>query len=666
MSSIRENLWVENYIEETGQVKLSVNFDKIDMLKEKEKENKHKTCLAKKINTNSNSNSINDILESKITNTDINLISTEVILDKTTQSQLTPKFIKSNSTSEWINVIKEIEQLYTYSNVEEFNYELANQIANKFSTQLLKDYEMYEKNEPISECVLFALRRRSTYNNSTRPFRMVNEIVELMYIRTNRVSKLENGKVMYSKLISKLSKKFINQYTKDFLSNNKYKLFRLLEHNKNNWNLLKNKPIGKVITEPTAMPVEIAPFEELEPFFNFLDSDAKPIDNTNINTNINNDDDTNNKYESCMKFVRGALYQDKRMDLCKQVVGPNWIGMLMKSLKSNSQVEHFLLGNNIIGEEGGRAIGEFLLQEHKPKIKTWYLAGNALNEEGIKYIVDGLIDDTECVNLWLKRNPLKPCGIKHIARLLKSNKYIKILDLHNTAVFDEGLEYLVEGLKENRTLRHLYLDANGITSDGIKYLVEYFEYLILNNLEGISSLWFDMNNVGDEGIIQLVNVLGKYKYIKRLNLGSCGITEKSIQSIVNAFKSHPNLIVLDLGMYKSTSDMGMITNNIKDEGIKILCELVEQNNMIKFLSVVMNGISVGGIELLAEALKKNYSLLYLDYAQYGIEIPQKLSSKIKKKIESNRNNSKYIRKLRNLKHGEQIHWIDSIYRNNMK
>jgi len=643
MTSIRENLWVENYIEETGQVKLSVNFDSVDMLKEK----RNKTCSVNK----TKSNSINDVLESQIANS--NMVETEIILDKSTQSLLTPKFIKSNSNSEWAKLAKDIEQLYSYDNPNEFNFELANQLVNKFSTQLLLDYGLYEKNEPISDSGLFTLRLHSTYNNPSRPFRMVNEMVNQMYIKTNRVTKPENGKVMYSKLISRLSKRYVEQYTKDFLANNKYKLFRLLEHDRKNWCSLKNKPVGKVITEPTAMPVEIAPLEELEPFFKFLDSDAKPIDN-------------NDEYEPCMKFIRGAIYQDKRMDLCKQVVGPSWIGLLMNSLKSNSQVEHFLLGNNIIGETGGMAVGNFLLNEHKPKIKTWYLAGNDLNSEGIKWIVDGLLTDTDCVNLWLKRNPLKPEGIKHIARLLKANKYIKILDLHNTAVFDEGLEYLVEGLKENRTLRHLYLDANGITSNGIKYLVEYFEYLISNDLEGISSFWFDMNNVGDEGICQLVDVLGRYKYLKRLNLGSTGITEKAISSIVNAFKSHPNLIVLDLGMYKSTSDMGMITNNMGDNGIEILSELIKQNKSLKYLSVMMNGLSIKGIETLAEAINQNNTLMYFDWAQYGIDVPQKLSTQIRNKIDSNRTNSGYTRKLRNLKHGEQIHRIDSIYRNNMK
>ena len=650
MSLINENLYVNNYIEKTGKVEVVVDFNNLTNL---DKKNNKISCSVNKISNKSCS--INNFLESK--ELEQNLKETEVILDKTTQSQLTPKFIKSNSKSKWAEFFKELELVYSYSDNNQFDIVKAKELAKNFAEGLQKDCNLLNSDpkSSISDCGLFAPRSHSTYNNPIHSVRFVNEIVNLMYVEQKRVTKFENGKVMYSKLISKLSKNYVEQYTKEFLSNNKYKLFRLLEHDRKNWDYLKNKQLTSVITNPKAMDVEIAPLEELEPFFKFLDSNAIPINNNN---------DT--EYGLCMKFTRGVLYQDKRMDLCKQVVGPMWINMLMNSLKNNTQVEHFLLGNNIIGLVGAKEISEFLLNEHKPKIKTWYVAGNNFDAEAIKYICEGLKSDTDCVNLWLKRNPLKPEGIIHIGELLKTNKNIKILDLHNTATFDDGCKYLMESLKSNHTLRHLYLDGNGITSEGIKYISEYFEYLIQNNLEGISSLWIDMNNIGDDGIIDLVKVLSKYKYLKRLNLGSTGLTEKSIESIVNAFITHENLIVLDLGMYKSTSDMGMITNNIGDQGIHILSELIKSNKSIKYLSVMMNGLSLKGIEYLFDAVKQNDTLMYVDFAQYGINIPQKIYSGIKDKVESNRVKSNYTRKLRNLKHGEQIYYIDSIYRNNTK
>jgi hypothetical protein len=101
-------------------------------------------------------------------------------------------------------------------------------------------------------------------------------------------------------------------------------------------------------------------------------------------------------------------------------------------------------------------------------------------------------------------------------------------------------------------------------------------------------------------------------------------------------------------------------------GMGVLAELIKSNKSIQYLSVMMNGLTVKGIELLAEAIGYNNTLMYVDFSQYGIDIPQKLYSQIKSKAELNRVNVGYTRKLRNLKHGEQIHWIDSIYRNNMK
>ncbi len=575
-------------------------------------------------------------------------------LDDGTKSQLTPNYIKSILNSPWVEVNKQIEHAY-YSN----DVELINELVIKYSTQLLIDEQKLKQGEKVSECGLFAIRAHSTYSRSDRVVRFSHKIGELMFMQGTkpRASNLIHAISIYSQVISKLSAQYVKQYTEDFILNNKFKLARILEHDRGNFCLLKNRPIGDAVNEPTAMPVDVSPFEELEEFFKFLDSNGEVV--------VNNFGE-----DPCMEFGRGAIYEDKRMDLCKQVVGPTWIGNLMKSLESNDKVEHFLLGNNIIGEAGGKAIKEFLLNPHVPKIKTWYVAGNNLNSKAISNIVDGLKSDPDMQSLWLKRNPLKPEGIQHIARLLKSNQKIKVLDLHNTAVLDKGIEYLVEGLKANKSLRHLYLDANGLTEACIDNLIDYFEYLISNDLIGVTSLWLDMNKLFDSGVSKLVKVLGQYKHLKRLVLGSNGLTDACVDDIVDAFVDHPNLIVLDIGMYKSTSDMGMITNNIGDSGASKLCRLIESNKKIIFLNIMMNGIKEKGLELIGEATKKNNSLLYFEYKQYGVQTPQTVNTIIRKKLKANWEDCKSkgipVVPLRILKHGKNIRFIDSIYRNSIK
>ncbi len=577
-----------------------------------------------------------------------NIISRLIDIDPNTKTQLTFKYIKSNIKSDWADVNAQIELAYKSGNIW-----LIEEMITRYTIQLLLDDHAFVEGKTISECALFAIRVHSTYNRADRTIRFSNRVAESMFLSGEkpRAVNLVHAITIYSQVISRLTAKYIEQYTEQYILSNKFKLGRILEHNRGNFCLLKNKPINSSVLEPTAMPVEISSYEELEEFFKFLDSNGEVVVN-DFGT------------DPCMKFNRGAIYQDKRMDLCKQVVGPTWIGQLMKSLKYNDKVEHFLLGNNIIGEEGGRAICEFLLCPHIPKIKTWYIAGNNLNSYAISYIVDGLISDPDMVSLWLKRNPLKPEGIKHIARLLGSNQNIKVLDLHNTAVLDEGVGYLVSGLKANRSLRHLYLDANGLTEACVDDLVGYFEYLIEHDIKGVTSLWIDMNKLFDSGVSKLVKTLSKYRFLKRLILGSNGLTDACVDDIVDAFVAHPELKVLDLGLYKSTSDMGMIANNIGDSGAAKLCRLIESNNTIQYLSVMMNGITNSGLELLANAIQSNNTIKFFDYKQYGIQSYQKVSSMITSKLKSNRGDSKV--ELRNIKHGNKIRFIDSIYRNSMK
>lgn len=129
MATIRENLCVEDYIQETGKVKLAVNFDKINMLKEK---NDNKTCSVKYKTC-----SVNKLLEKKIEQVDkTDMVETEIVLDKTTQSQLTPKFIKSQSKSEWVEIVKQIEQLYSGENLLEFDFVKANRTNTGYTRKL--------------------------------------------------------------------------------------------------------------------------------------------------------------------------------------------------------------------------------------------------------------------------------------------------------------------------------------------------------------------------------------------------------------------------------------------------------------------------------------------------------------------------------------------------
>jgi Ran GTPase-activating protein (RanGAP) involved in mRNA processing and transport len=578
---------------------------------------------------------------------------------------ITNKSIKLSSTSEWSNIIRYIRNM---DKSDENNYRnIAEPMLKQFVEQIQKDEISLKNNdiESISDAAIHAPRSLTEINKP--PFRVAYYCAKLMYQDTGRITNELHSKIHWQRLISKLTRVYIDNLEKQIAIKAEFKINRLLEHQRKNWCELKKRTIQRAIGKPEAMPVDIAPSEELQPFFEFL----------NLNTQLNT---------SYQQFKRGTFFSDGRMDLCKQVVGPTWIGELMKSLKNNTQIRHFLLGNNITGLEGGKAIYSFLTSEHMPHIETWYLAGQDYSDDAIKYITTALENDKDIESLWLKRNPIYAEGGIYFRNLLEKNSNIKILDLHNTALglhkeayknqsgfyeqylTNDGMRELCEGLKINTSLRHLYLDANALSIDAAKSLADVFTFKTNYKHKGITSLWINMNRLYDEGIDILVKSLENYP-IKRLIMGSNMISDIGMKSICNAFKHHKTLKMLDLSLYKSTGDMGAVTNNIGDNGAVYIAELLQNNTSLRYLNISMNNISADAMKIIVDALETNTTLWYLIFTQYDIEMPQTITSRIYSILERNRalhNNIVFNDKfLRYLRCSKKIDKIDSIYRNNM-
>jgi Ran GTPase-activating protein (RanGAP) involved in mRNA processing and transport len=490
-----------------------------------------------------------------------------------------------------------------------------------------------------------------------------------MFLETGRIPVELHAKIHWKRLVSKLSRAYMDHAEKQATIAAEFKVNRLLEHQRKNWCELKKRTIQKAVGKPQAMPVDVAPYDELEPFLNNLKSNVPlPAD------------------QESQQFKRGTFFADGRMDLCKQVVGPTWIGALMDSLKSNTQTRHFLLGNNITGLEGGKAIGAFLKGDHAPHIQTWYLAGQDYSAEAIRHIAAGLEEDTDVESLWLKRNPVYAEGAPYLRRLLEHNPRLKILDLHNTGLglhqkaydsqsgyyedwlTNDGMRELCEGLKANTGLRHLYLDANALGIEAAKSLASVFDFKVTHGLKGISSLWIDMNRLHDEGTAILVKSLREYP-IKRLILGSNMISDVGMRAISDAFQNHKTLQLLDLSLYKSTGDMGAVTNNIGDAGKEAIADLLKHNTSLRYLNISMNNISAEAMEHIVDALDTNTHIWWFYYTQYGVEMPQQLVQRINCILARNRSLHPGMvfddTFLRHFKHSRKIDKIDSIYRNNM-
>lgn len=431
-----------------------------------------------------------------------------------------------------------------------------------------------------------------------------------------------------------------------------------------NFCLLKKKGPSKAITNPTPMPVDVAKLEDLKPFLDTLAKNKKAEPNTSVG-----------KEDSVQVFNLGAYYTDGRVDMCKQVVGPSWIQSLMDSIKNNPYVTHFLLGNNIVNLEGAEAISKFISDpDTVPKIKTWYIAGNRIDFRGLDLIAKSLETDTNVDSLWLKRNPLGIEGGKILNRLLLRNTSIRILDLHNTGLFDQGVDDLMHGLEQNTTLRSLYLDANGLTVASGLILANYFQKLTTLDQHGIDRLYVSINRLDDQGIQELVKALGKYRFIKCLSISSNRFGPETAKIIYESFKSHPTLAYLDLGVYKSTYDMGELPNNIGDQGVEWICKLVRENSTIQVLNIIGNNISAERIDQYCQTVidQPSKTLLWTHYEQFGrsgirSDLEVKMNQVLRDRVANLKMDMDYFNNIyvRNLRHTPSIRYIDSIYRNAM-
>jgi len=602
---------------------------------------------------------------------------------KKVTDHISAQFVKSQSKSIWAELVKNVELTLVENNsFDQEDQEKVQLIANRFIDQLMLDLTNYSEGKEISDCALQTPRQQSKFETKYS-INIVEMIKSGLWAKLQQLDYHKLGYTNFGKLLADLSRVYVEQHKKNYIKSLELKTCAI----EKNWKS-KTCSISKAVGVPTPMEVIVPEAGEFEPLFNYLKAN-KAIDPTLYENETFTPKEyiLNGQKELCCVFNKGALYKE-RVDLCKQVVGPPHIEGLMNALQDNTQVSHFLLGNNIMGPKGCLAIKNFLTKPHGPKIQTWYLAGNEINADGLGYIVNGLINDTDnscntyLHSLWLKRNPIYASGMRHIRDLLKTTTTLRVLDLNNTAIglnedqtkTDIGMQYLCEGLEANNSLRYLYLSANALTKETIKPLINYFENRNRKR-KGITSLWIDMNFLENDGIIELLEALKYYPDLKRLAIGSNKIDHNAIPTLISCLEHKNNLKSLDLGSYKSTADMGVVCNLLGDESAELLCKFIAENKSLQSLGLYLCGISPKGMMKLADAICENNNSLYQvslgqvkkhenadDDMAYNTAL-KNIQVKLKQNIGSNNFN---IAEHRALKHSNKISFIDSIYRNSDK
>ncbi|XP_028400812.1 NACHT, LRR and PYD domains-containing protein 3-like [Dendronephthya gigantea] len=178
-----------------------------------------------------------------------------------------------------------------------------------------------------------------------------------------------------------------------------------------------------------------------------------------------------------------------------------------------------------------------------------------LNERCIKSLS---MNDCHLGEMDWKRCPAllqSECQLKH-----SHSKLTKLCWPKNN-ISDAGVAYLNEFLKNRHKvgLVELDLSLNDITSCGILTLVECLSSKVCNQL---TKLDLGGNpHIRDEGVRILCNVIRERQLkLEKLNLFGCSLTNESIPCLVKC----------------GLKDLTLSNNKIGDEGMRILCSVLEQ------------------------------------------------------------------------------------------
>jgi hypothetical protein len=406
----------------------------------------------------------------------------------------------------------------------------------------------------IDESILEAPRRKAANPDKAA---LANQIAQLLYPSPDNslgsLIKYDKDIVKLRRYVLQQRKRAIELATKRNADMNWDK--RIIEQGP--WDPLTD-PLSLGGAPSLPMPVKIAEPDTLAPFFEHLQlggtdepsSSTRAIDDAIV---------VEEPYygTKTLEFEKGVVYSDRRMDLCKMVLGPPNIGDLLESLKTNEFITHFLLGNNIIGPHGAKCIADFLIK-FPNRMETWYLAGNCIDAPSFSLLVDKWVHSTSITNIWLKRNPLGPSAAVDVYRLITQTPNLRTLDLDQTELGDTGITTLFDMLaahsaEKSLPLRHIYLNGVGI---GLKAATAIAKYLASPHC-GLNSLYATNNPMGSDGVVALAAGLRQNKSLARLTLASVGLSDDGAIALCEALYEHPIISVLDIGQSYSTPDLGM-------------------------------------------------------------------------------------------------------------
>jgi hypothetical protein len=233
-----------------------------------------------------------------------------------------------------------------------------------------------------------------------------------------------------------------------------------------------------------------------------------------------------------------------------------------------------------IGLVGGKLIAEALRTTVTGSLTSLELRRNQLGDKGWGAIFAAICGnkDSKIMSLDAAAESIGPAGVKLIAEALRTSVTggLTKLSLAHNNVGEVGTKAICKALEQNTTLKELDIsgDWRGSNTGGSAGAKHVAKMLCVNG--GLTALNLSSNSLKDEGVNAVCEAIQSNKETK---LASLNFSYNSIGPV------GANAVAAMVAVTGALTKLSLAKNELGEEGIKAICEALEQNKSLKELDI---------------------------------------------------------------------------------
>lgn len=289
------------------------------------------------------------------------------------------------------------------------------------------------------------------------------------------------------------------------------------------------------------------------------------------------------------------------LDLTSKMLGEEASVELSNALAKNTTITCLDLTNARLNQVTSRHIA------HVMKVNTTITDLSLMRNE----IDPQALGEALRINTTLKKLNLRSCGLEttkgteHLFESLCYNTSLVTLNLsHNSLSI--LIDRLLEALKENKTLQVLYLGGNHFDSVALRGLAD-----VLQKNQSITEINMDLNNSSEpEALHAIAKALESPNVkLKKLSLISNALRDDGIKAFATCLERNTSLTSLDVSL-----------NHLTQDSMTMLAKALAKNKTLKILKAGHNYLGKEGPSVLADYLAQNETLETLDLTNTQMDV----------------------------------------------